>query len=360
VKRACAAFAAAAAIGSPSVARAAPARAVVAGPEDDAIAARLEKELRAMGFEVSRVDGADGCTHASIVARMDEAGASAAVCSDGGAVGVLTHDAKGARLRDVVVVRGSDAHDRDDAAVRAAEILRASVELPDERFLPPPSPPPAVTTEPAREAVDLRPAPPAPKEPTTFTPTFIGASGVGALIGAGARVVAIGAKIDVPAHRYAALAVRFDWPVSDEQVSVALPTETRDDKVRLKPGVAGLGVDVPLARPKAAVIPRVGAGFGIAWLHVEGVPGVSRFAGTKAPQPPNVATLPSSSETAVSPAMYLDGAASVLVAGPVRLAFDGMVGATASRLVARANGAHVAYWGQPFGALSARAEIQVP
>lgn len=349
---------AAAALFASAVARAEPAppaRVVVAGPPDDAIAARTEQELRAVGFDPVRVDAADGCSRASVLAHMEEAHATAAACSDGSSIGVWTSDARGARIRDVVVARGTDTHDRDVAAVRAAEVVRASVELPDDPPPPARQEPSAATELPIEprtaETVDLRTAKPAPTAPPTYTATFIGASGISALLGADAKVPAIDAKIDVGVSRYASLAFRFAYPTNAATATretAAQLGSTTTSVVQVRPGIAGAGVDVPLARPSSFIVPRVGGGFALVWLQAQGV----AVLGGPSSSP--------TSETATSPAMYADATMSMRVYGPMRVALDGMIGATASRLVARANGTKVAYWGQPFGAFGAHVEVQVP
>ena len=55
-------------------------------------------------------------------------------------------------------------------------------------------------------------------------------------------------------------------------------------------------------------------------------------------------------------AAYGTAALSMRIAGPVRMAVDGVFGSTFSRLVVRTQGIDRAYWGAPFGALALRLE----
>ena len=92
--------------GSIASASAAPAhRVLVAGPDDDAIAARVQKELTALGFETLRVGALEGCARSAVVRAAQEESAIAAACSDGDQVGVWVTDGDTLRLKDVVVVR---------------------------------------------------------------------------------------------------------------------------------------------------------------------------------------------------------------------------------------------------------------
>ena len=86
-----AAFAAAAfSLASSGVARADDAvRVVIAGPKKDPTATRLEKELVALGFAPVAV-GALECNDANVANAVQNAGASAALCSNSGRVAVWT------------------------------------------------------------------------------------------------------------------------------------------------------------------------------------------------------------------------------------------------------------------------------
>lgn len=352
MRRALLTFAASAAVllGSARDADAAKRRVVVGGREDDAISARVQNELVAMGFDVVRIDAAEGCARSAIAQRVREVNANAATCTDGDAVGVWVVEPGGMRLRDVVVARTSDEQQRDMAAVRAAEIARASLELVESdaeptRAKPAPAGSPAPSAPPDAD----RPAAPAtPKQKLSRIPAFVAGAGMSTLMGVDASVAAFSAEAEIGIGRWLSVAPRLDYPIEWHNV--------QSGSLKARPGFTGITAVLPLTHPSAFVIPRLGAGLGVAWIEAEstetfrqqfnpdgsvGVLGLTR-AGT---------------DSTWSPAGYLSAALSMRIGGPVRMTVDGALGTTVSRLVVRTQSVDRAYWGTPFGALALRAEL---
>jgi hypothetical protein len=339
----------------PATAHAANTRVVVAGPEGDAIATRLRKELTAMGFEPVRVDGAAGCARGAIAAWIDEMKASGAACSDGTAASVWIVSPSGLRRADVVTPREGEEHAPDVVAVRAAEIARASLELPNGEpdaaplATPPaaplpPSQPPQWTAD-GRTDADTGVLFGAKKKPKAAvavrTPLFTLSTGVAALMGADVTAPALDTEFEVRVTRYLAISTRAALTFDGATVSSARSS------VRVAPSIFGVGPIVPLASADSFLIPRLGGGVGAVWLRSSPVIDTLRFASDRVVGP----------DAVTDPMAYLNASISMRVGGAFRLAFEGLLGASAHRLVVRAEGEHMAYWGQPFGSLAMRGEL---
>jgi len=332
------AVAAALLLGLPRAAYAGSTRVVVAGPEGDAVASRLQKELTAMGFEPIRVDEAAGCAAGAIGAWVEEMKASAAACSDGSTATVWISTRSGLRVAEVVSPQEGDLH-ADVVAVRAAEITRASLELSAAEPAPAPRPAPTwenttpfdadVATKPQKRAAGAAPR----------TPVFAMGMGISALMGADATAAALDTELEIRLARYIGLSARAALTFD------GVPVATSRSVVRVAPSVFGIGPVVPLAGTDAFIIPRIGAGGGLVWLRssaaVNGVDG-----GTFGP-----------SDSIASPMAFLSGAMSMRVGGPLRLTLEGLIGATAHHMVVREQGEDIAYWGQPFGTVALRGEL---
>lgn len=343
-------------------AEAAPTRKViVAGKQGDALTDRVQKELGAMGFEVVRVDAGEGCSRSAVSARVRDAAASAATCTDGDAIGVWIIEPAGLRLRDVIVARTPDDAQRDMAAVRAAETARASVDAVDQEAeakalgnpkpAPPPSPP-AISPAPANAPPNAdRPAGVPAKKDIRKTPVFVGGVGLSTVMGVDASVAAFSAEAEIGITRWLAVAPRLDFPIEDRDLNGT-------PQVKVRPGFTGIGAVIPIMHPGAFVIPRFGAGVGGAWINAEAQP--TSF--TRFEQDGSFNTFPTStagSDTTWSLAAYATAALSMRLFGPVRMSVDGVFGSTLSRLVVRTQGTDRAYWGAPFGALALRLEVLI-
>ncbi len=336
-------------------------RVVVAGPEDDLIAARVEKELTALGFEPVRVGALEGCARSAVIVAALDSNAIAATCSDGDQVGVWIADGASLRLRDVVVARADGTNDnesdrgRETTAVRAAEVTRATIALREAEEDPartaPPPPPPVTTTSTTPggwEKFDTSEPKPAPPPPTPrHAPRFYASAGASALMGVDASVGALSGQVGVGIHKRLSLAARIEYPFEAQRLVSSAGI------VRVAPAFAGAGLELPLFTTSSFVIPRFGAGIGAAWMRVSKLPQDSfDFGNLGAP-------VVESSDVVASPAGYLSAGVSMRVYGPMRLMVDGIFGTTLGRFVARDQGEEVAYWGQPLASLAARVEVML-
>jgi hypothetical protein len=324
-------------------------RVVVAGPADDTIATRVQKELTALGFETVRVGALDGCARSAVVVAARDNEATAATCSDGDQVGIWVAEGGSLRLRDVVVVHEEGDPARETTAVRAAEVTRATIAMHDaeeeaaQAKPPPPPPKPKPQTQPEGwETFDRpTPAPSAKPAQTNRAPTFLLSTGISGLLGVDASAAAFSAKTEIGVLRHLTAAARLEYPLES-------PNLGGGTALSVAPAFAGAGVGVPLSGPDTFIIPRFGAGVGVAWVRATRPAGLLDF------------RLPTSSETSDSTAsfaFYGDVGLSMRLYRALRLTADGVLGASTSRLVVRDRGTHVAYWGQPFGALALRLEL---
>ena len=323
----------------PGVAHAGNTRVIVAGPDGDAVASRLQKELTAMGFDPIRVDEAEGCAEGAVAAWVDEMKASAAACSDGNAASVWISTRAGLRVAEVVAPKPGDAS-ADIVAVRAAEITRASLELSATEPEPEPAPRPAPTWGPATPAdADVGSKPKKRVAAAPQTPVFAMGTGISALMGADATAAALDTELQLRIARRVALSARAALTFDGATVA------SGRNAVRVAPSVFGIGPVVPLAATDSFFIPRIGAGVGVVWLRSKEA-AIDTVSSTFGP-----------SDSIVSPMAFITGAMSMRVGGALRLTLDGLLGTSAHRLVVRSQGADVAYWGQPFGSVALRAEV---
>lgn len=312
-----------------------PRKIVVAGPDGDSIAARVQKELDALGFETVRLGPLDQCARGAVVMATQASEAIAATCSDGDQVGVWVTDGSHLRLRDVVVIREDGERGRENTAVRAAEVTRATIELREAEEERPASPPPAPPPRraPGWETFD-RPVPtPKPKPAPKPVPAFLAGVGFSGLMGVDAQVPAFSAQLAVGLFSRLAATARLEYPVDTDHGPI----------VAVAPAFAGGGIEVPLLDTSDFLIPRLGLGAGAAWI--------------RATTPLAIGIL---EDSVASFALHGSAGISMRVYQNLRLTADGIFGSTTSRLVARDLGRDQAYWGTPFGAIALRAELMIP
>ncbi len=341
-----------------TAARAAPARrvVVVAGPVDDPLAQRTQKELTALGFETVRIGPADNCSFQTLAQRVESAVASAAACSDGEQIGVWALERAGLRLREVVL-GGSDDHAREVAGVRAAEIARASVELREQEdeaaargATSPKTQPTWTAAAEDRDRVPLEPKPRAVEEKRT--PLLAMGVGMSSLFGADASVGTFGAQAEVGILRWLAVAARLEYPIESHDLNHS------GQMFEVAPGLAAAGVNVPIMNASSFVIPRFGGGFGVTWIRAK-TSDINSFVSNADGTFTEFTLQKGGEDTTASPAGYLSAGVSMRIYGPLRLTADGLFGTSMSRMVVRSASTHVAYWGQPFGALSLRFEVLI-
>lgn len=331
-------------------------RVVIAGPKKDPIAARLEKELVALGFAPVAV-GAVECRDANIVTAVQNAGASAALCSNNGRVAVWTDDGHELKLRDTVMAK--DAHAAETIAMQAAEVMRANIAFREPEPVPPvpaPRPPEPAPTGGWDELENEDRAAPVRNETPRRAPLFTLSAGASYLMGQAASLGGLSLGASARVLPIGSITLHVDAPLSAaraEPMSTVSPSD--GSKVRVAPGLAGIGFEVPFAPPSSFVIPRLGASLGIAWLRATKTSGLLRdqFGSF-------VSTTAESGDSIVAPAAFLSSGFSFRVAGPMRLVADGLIGATSGSIAIRNQGVLISRWGLPFGSVGLRAELLLP
>jgi hypothetical protein len=285
------------------------------------------------------------------------------LCSDGDRVGVWTPRAEGhaVELRDTVALDGSgQAH--DEVAMRAAEILRADVALLEPEPEPEPaSPRPKARTSPLvlggweeleREVAER----PAPSPLPGHAALFAASAGASVLASTDATSPGLSLHASLALHRAFAITAHVDAPLGGAVVPPGSVTTARDEigELRVFPGIAGVGIELPLAATSARFIPRIGASVGAAWLHA------SRSSGFAFTDEGEEVSTAAASARVFAPAGWATAALSARVYGPVRAVVDGLVGTAAGRLTVRDQGIPRARWGTPLAGLALRLEVLVP
>lgn len=324
-------------------------RVIVAGPEEDTIAPRVQKELTALGFEAIRVGALDGCARSAVVVAAQDSSATAAACSDGDQVGVWVAEGGTLRLRDVVVVREEGDPARETTAVRAAEVTRATIAMRDaeeEAARARPDPPAPQPQPQGWETFDRpTPSPRAPAKPVDRAPSFLASVGLSSLMGVDASAAAVSAKAELGVLRHITATARIEYPLEKSEVGIGR-------SLFVAPAFAGVGVGVPISSPDAFIIPRFGGGLGVAWVNAQRLPSQGLD-----PTGSFIVSTPEATDSTISLAAFADAGLSMRIYRPLRMTVDGVFGSTTSRLVVRDRGTHVAYWGTPFGALALRLEL---
>ena len=159
---------------------------------------------------------------------------------------------------------------------------------------------------------------------------------------------------DFPVSRYAWLSLFVQVPVTSKELVRTFPLAPALSS-NVYAGITGLGATLPLMDANGTFVPRIGGGWGIAWLHVR--------PNTVAEQDPSaLATgarplVANESQDLLSPCIYGSVGASYRVSGAWRVSVEGLGGLNVGEFVVRYARAPVAYWGWPFGSVAIRAEV---
>ena len=314
----------------PAAAEAAPSRVAILGPSDTPILPRLQRNVDSMKLEASH-----------------------ALCTDGDQIGVWVREGERLVLKDAVVVQSADARAQELAAARAVMALRTvpatdgtTASAPPTAFtivangpsatITPSNPEPTTTpTEapPARDTVAARPRASAER----IAPRLV--LGAGPAI-AGSRdgsSFAISVDAEIGVSRYVALVPWLQVVPANRLAEAPLGSAS------FRPTIFGLGFGIPLLRPSSIVVPRIGAGYGILWMHV-------------APETASTPATMRKPEDLLAPMMYASTALSVKVAQDFRVAAEGMFGVSSHDMVVRIGGAPAAHWGVPLASAALRGE----
>ena len=299
---------------------------VVGDADDEAIVRQLHAELTALGFEVLAPEpSAEGDGQPEV----DALGAVAAlqVVDDATLEIRIVDRATGEVVRHhVAIPRPLTEEDGRIIALRAIELLRASLREPQEE--PAASPPPPTPTP--------TPAPTRPAVPRLFihlAPAVAGSPG-----GLGPSLHALLGLRWMP-HRHVGVAIHALAP------TVGTVARGPEGTARIHTALVLASAHVSFVSPSARWQPDAGIGVG---------PAFARMRGSAA------ATYDDATDVVTSAAFAARLGLAVAVHPRVRLRLDGHVGALVPRTLVRFAGRTVAAWGQPFGIGTFGIEIVIP
>lgn len=313
-------------------------RIVVVGREhDDPIVPRLRAELSALGFDVLEVpsEAVDSTALLSEQTRAHGAAAAVRIVRSGAGIEVWVVDRVTGKtsLRDVVVPNGPQGDADATIAIRAVELLRASLL---EVHAPHASRGDVAPTEEIRAASEL------PSQ---------AADARRSLFGVDLRVGAIASPGGVPATLAlggSAYWMPFGMLGFEGRGIASLTTssiEAHEGRAQLSFGLAGGGARLGVGSSASTWAPSLSAGLAAAWLSARGTAYVATSA---------------SSPTALSAAPYLDLALAIQATSHVRAKID-LLGALATNAPqVQFVGRIVADWGRPILAPSAGVELAWP
>lgn len=324
----------------PSVAAAAsPSRVAIVGPEDTPIVQRLSRNVASLNLEAQKA-ATSVCTRDVVERFFSETRADALLCTDGDQIGVWSHENDRVVLKEAVVVQGADDRSQELAAARAVMALSS-----EESKLPTPSGitivahgRPQGESSPAKDAPSPAPVPPARER---VTPHLVLGAGPALTVSRDGSSFAVAAEAEIGVTRHVALVPWLQFVPANREVSTDL------GKASFRPTLFGLGFAIPILPPSSIVVPRIGAGYAILWMHTapESVTGTARM---RAP------------EDLLAPAIYATAALSVKVASQFRVAVEGMAGTASHEMIVRIGMREAAHWGVPLASLGLRAEWVLP
>jgi hypothetical protein len=315
-----------------------PSRVAVLGPGEAPIKKRLERNLAAMHLDVVRRT-TTRCTRDEVTVALDELAADAAVCADGDAVGVWIRDGGRDVLEDVVVLHGGDEAAEELDAARAAMSLGGLPPLPNPRTASAPSNlSPGRTDAPAK---DEAASPPARAQKERVVPRAV--FGLGPAVAASSDGASFGlsGEIEIGVSRYVALVPWLSYVPSNRSA------ERAEGRAHYRPTLFGLGFEIPFLPPSSIVVPRLGGGYAMLWMHT----------GADSATPPNAT---GNSEDLLAPVAYVNAAVSFALTAGWRVALDGLLGTASHQMVVRIAGSEAATWGVPVAGLALRAEWVIP
>lgn len=337
----------------PATAAAAPSRVALLGPSDAPIVPRLRRNVASMKLDTLEATVAV-CTRDVVTRLVTELGVDTAVCTDGDQIGVWLREGDRLVLKEAVVVQSADERAHELAAARAVMALQglpakdatgAGESAPPTSFTIVANGPNAIVAGPEPTAapseslpVKDAPAAAAPKPPTPrYAPRLVLGAGPAIAASRDGNSFAISAEAEIGLGRYVALVPWLQFVPANRRAEAPLGTAS------FRPTIFGLGFGVPILRPSSVVVPRVGAGYGVLWMHVS----------------PESATAPGrmgKPEDLLAPIAYATAAISVKVAESFRIAGEAMAGVSSHDMIVRIGDQPAAHWGVPLASLALRGE----
>ncbi|MBX3207478.1 MAG: hypothetical protein KF764_20690 [Labilithrix sp.] len=339
-------------------AAAAPSRIALLGPSDAAILPRLQRNVASMKLEASTAT-VSVCSRDVVTRLVTELGVDTAICTDGDQIGVWVRDGERLVLKEAVVVQSSDDRAQELAAARAVMALQtapakdaavgAGEGAPPSSFTIVANGPSATVTGPTTtaapdESAPVKDAPRAVAPPTPterVTPRLVLGAGPAIAASRHGNSFAISAEAEIGVSRYVAVIPWIQVVPANRLAEAPLGTAS------FRPTIFGLGFGIPILRPSSLVVPRVGGGYGILWMHV-------------APETASAPATMSKPEDLLAPIMYTTAAVSVKVADRFRVAGEGMLGLSSHDMVVRIGNQPAAHWGVPLASLALRGEWVMP
>ena len=194
--------------------------------------------------------------------------------------------------------------------------------------------PPTLVAPPAADRPSSQPAAPVPPR---VAPRLVLGLGPAVAASHDGSSFAISAQADIGVTRHVSIVPWLQFVPANR--SVAAPAGTAS----FRPTIFGLGFAVPILPTSAVVVPRIGAGYGILWLHVAADSAVAP-ATTRAP------------EDLLAPVAYASFSLSLRMGQDVRVVADAMLGSSTNDMVINIANNATAHWGVPVASLALRGE----
>ncbi len=334
-----------------AAAHAVPSRVAVIGPSEAPILPRIQRNVSSMKVDSVQAT-ATVCSRDVVTRLLTDLRVDTALCTDGDQIGVWMKDGDRVVLKEAVVVQSSDDRAQELAAARATMALQA---LPAKDAHPDSTAPrsftivangpnatmAAATDDPAPVASPPEKDQPTPVNPTKpasrITPHLVLGAGPAIAASRDGNSLAISAEAEIGVSRYVALVPWIQFIPENRTALAPLGTAS------FRPTIFGLGFAIPILRTSSIAVPRIGAGYGVLWMHVS--PESATGAGTMRKP-----------EDLLAPMMYATAAVSVKVASDFRIAGEGMVGVSSHDMVVRIGNQPAAHWGSPLASLALRGE----
>lgn len=329
-------------------------RVAVLAPKDSGISARLERNISSMSLTPATAT-VTVCSRQAVARLIDELDAGSALCADGDTIGVWVRDGDHLILKDMVVMQSADDRGQEVSAARGAMILRAALSKKDTGGSAAGSGSVTIIANGPNAGVSSgglqptwgaspvvvgrdspSPTPPAPKPPRV-APRLVVGLGPGAIASRDGTSFALSAEAQIGFSRNIALVPWLNIVPANRDVN------RPEGSAEYRPTIFGLGFSMPFLPSSSFIVPRLGGGYGVVWMHVS----------PTSAQAPAVQRKP---EDLLAPMMYISAQVSLALAKSFRVTAEGMGGVTSHDMVIRIADKEASHWGVPLGALSLRGE----
>lgn len=325
---------------------AAPARVGILGPAESPMVLRLERNVTAMKMDAENAI-ITVCSRDVVSRLADVLRADSVLCTDGDQIGVWIREGHGIVLKSAIVTPDSDERANELAAARATMALTEATpgaptvsvggDGPSDgvSFTSTPRAQPEVA--PTKDA----PATTIPKAPKRVAPRLVLGAGPAIAASRGGNALALSVEAEIGVANRLAIVPWMQFIPANRTV------DAPSGSASFRPTLFGVSALVPLLDPSSVVVPRLGAGYAILWMHVSPE---SAASGSQMRAP----------EDLLAPVLYATGALSFATSKLFRLAVEGMAGVSSHDMVVRIGGQSAAHWGVPVASLALRGEWVIP